>query len=84
MNEVSRRQILIGAAAVTSIVPLLAASRAHADQPHMEAALEALKTARRELNAATADKGGHRAKAIDLVKEAILEVEKGIEWAKKR
>lgn len=83
MNEVTRRQILVGAAMVTS-VPVLTAGRALADQPHMDAALDALKAARRELNAATADKGGHRAKAIDLVKEAISEVEKGIEWGKKR
>ena len=80
---VSRRQILVGAAAAASVAPLLARSRAEADQPHMEAAREALKNAQHELNAATADKGGHRAKAIDLVKSAIAEVEQGIEWAKK-
>lgn len=83
MSQVSRRQILVGAAAAASITPALTMDRAQADQPHMEAALDALKIARRELNTASADKGGHRAKAIGLVREAIGEVEKGIEWAKR-
>lgn len=50
-----------------------------ADQPHMQAALTALESARNNLDRATADKGGHRAKAIDLVRDAINEVKKGIE-----
>ena len=49
------------------------------DQPHMRAALEALRNARSELNAATADKGGHRARALDLVNAAIDEVQRGID-----
>ena len=49
------------------------------DQPHMQTALVALESARNNLERATADKGGHRAKAIDLVKDAIDEVKKGIE-----
>jgi hypothetical protein len=55
------------------------AGRASAAQPHMNAALDHLKLARRELDAALADKGGHRAKAIALVHEAITEVEAGID-----
>lgn len=49
------------------------------DQPNMQAALNALESAKDSLNKATADKGGHRAKAIDYVKDAIDEVKKGIE-----
>ncbi len=49
------------------------------DQPNMQAALNALENAKDRLNKATADKGGHRAKAIDYVKDAISEVKKGIE-----
>lgn len=49
------------------------------DQPHMQAALNALENARDNLNRATADKGGHRAKALDYVKDAISEVKKGID-----
>ncbi|HEX3146412.1 MAG TPA: hypothetical protein VHQ64_20725 [Pyrinomonadaceae bacterium] len=49
------------------------------DQPHMQAALDALRSAQTNLEKATADKGGHRAKAMDLVKQAIDEVKLGIE-----
>ena len=49
------------------------------DQPHMENALNALENAKRNLENATADKGGHRAKALDYVKDAIKEVKKGID-----
>jgi len=48
------------------------------DQPHMERAKDALESAKNNLERATADKGGHRAKALDLVKDAINEVKKGI------
>jgi len=44
----------------------------------MQAALEALRTAQRQLSQATNDKGGHRAKAEALVRDAIVQVEKGI------
>ncbi|MBC7933421.1 MAG: hypothetical protein H7Z38_22905 [Rubrivivax sp.] len=50
------------------------------DQPRMKEALELLRSARSHLNNATADKGGHRAKAIEHVNKAIDEVEKGIEY----
>ncbi|HEY6120266.1 MAG TPA: hypothetical protein VIV66_09925 [Pyrinomonadaceae bacterium] len=49
------------------------------DQPHMRAALALLEDAKRNLDSAVADKGGHRAKAIELVNAAIDEVNKGIE-----
>ncbi len=49
------------------------------DQPHMQDALNALENARDNLNKANADKGGHRVKALDYVKDAISEVKKGIE-----
>ena len=56
------------------------AGRATADQPHMQAALEHLRQARGSLDRATADKGGHRGKAIRLVNDAIAEVEAGIAY----
>jgi hypothetical protein len=49
------------------------------DQPHMTAALAALESAKNNLDHATNDKGGHRARAIDIVKDAIDEVKRGIE-----
>lgn len=50
------------------------------DQPFMEKAKNDLEDALKNLNKATADKGGHRNKAIGLVKDAIDEVEKGIKY----
>jgi len=74
-----RRAGLAGALVVLGAVGFVA-GRASADQPHMVSALEHLKMARTELEAADADKGGHRAKALTLVKDAIGHVEKGIEY----
>jgi hypothetical protein len=54
------------------------------NQPHMRAALGSLQSARGQLQAATADKGGHRAKAIDLVNAAIAEVNRGIAFDNRR
>ncbi len=48
------------------------------EQPHMKAALVALDQALADLQKATDDKGGHKAKAIKLAKEAREQVEKGI------
>ena len=50
-------------------------------QPHMEAALMALKTAQAELKAADDDKGGFRAKAIVNTANAIDNTQKGVDWA---
>ena len=50
------------------------------NQPHMQAALAALEIAHSQLDKATSDKGGHRVKAKQLVKDAIAEVKKGIEF----
>ena len=52
------------------------------DQPHMQAALDALQSARNNLDKANADKGGHRANAIQLVNDAIAEVRAGIQAAR--
>lgn len=54
--------------------------RAQADQPRMQAALEHLRAARRQLEVADPDKGGHRVKALRLVNEAAAEVERGIQF----
>ena len=53
-----------------------------AAQNHMIAARDHLRNARRELQAAVADKGGHRERAIDIVNNAIGEVDAGIEYAR--
>ncbi|MBC8043798.1 MAG: hypothetical protein IAF08_10190 [Rhizobacter sp.] len=51
-----------------------------ADQPKMQAALVSLKAAKEALDQATADKGGHRVKAMKSVNDAIKEVEAAIEF----
>lgn len=69
---------IAGIAAISTV----AGSGAKAAQPHMENALANLDTALAQLKLAVADKGGHRAKAIDLVKQAVGEVQAGINFAK--
>jgi hypothetical protein len=60
------------------------AGQAYAErQPHMKNALEHLEASLGALEKATADKGGHRVKAIALVKSAIEEVNKGIKFDEK-
>ncbi len=49
-------------------------------QPKMQAALEALRSAEASLEAADRDKGGHRAKALELTRAAIGQVEAGIKF----
>jgi predicted negative regulator of RcsB-dependent stress response len=51
---------------------------AQANQPNMQAALTSLRQAKQSLEKAAHDKGGHRLKAIQLIDEAIDEVEAGI------
>ncbi len=58
----------------------LLASSAFPDQPNMMAAKDYLKNALENLNRASADKGGYREQAQGLVREAIAEVDAGIEY----
>src|SRR5690242_14014399 len=46
-----------------------------ASQPEMMAAMNELREAQRHLQAAAANKGGHRARAMDLIDQAISEVQ---------
>ncbi|MFO1183505.1 MAG: hypothetical protein U1E56_01805 [Bauldia sp.] len=64
----------------TALVGMLAFGGGYvvAAQPHMQSALGALQGARAQLVDATADKAGHRIKAIALVDDAIREVRLGI------
>ena len=52
-------------------------------QPHMRSALSSLESALAQLQKATADKGGHRVKAMELTTQAIEEVKKGIAFDNK-
>ena len=64
---------------VYSVRPVAAKER----QPHMVAALHHLEAAAAELRAAEADKGGHRAKALEATDSAIMHTKEGIEYANK-
>lgn len=80
---VSRRSLvtLLAALPFSALLPraLRAASRdALVQQPHMRAALASLREARRHLDLATPDKGGHRVQAIALVNDAITETQAGM------
>lgn len=50
------------------------------DQPNMTKAKDWLKSARENLEKATADKGGHRNAALKLINDAIDEVQRGIDY----
>lgn len=58
---------------------LVGSAAAGEQQPHMRSALVNLKAAKAQLEKASADKSGHRVKAIELTQQAIDEVQKGIE-----
>jgi hypothetical protein len=49
-------------------------------EPHMSAALGHLQQAKEELQRATPNKGGHREKAMELVNQAIQQVQEGEQY----
>ena len=49
-------------------------------QPEMRTALDHLREAKRALESASHDKGGHRAKAISYINQAIAQVEEGVRY----
>ncbi len=77
MMNSSARKLLLGAAIAAS----LGVGYAIGAQPHMEATIGLLQGARKELAAATPNKGGHREKALGLIDQAIAEVRAGIAFA---
>jgi hypothetical protein len=70
---------------LVAVVGLIAAAsgalieNAQAAQPHMDNALRALRNARHQLEIAEPDKGGHRDHAIQIIDNAISEVQAGID-----
>ena len=53
---------------------------ARQNQPHMQAALEHLRQAQQELQQASSDKGGHRVKAENLIRQAESQIQQGIQY----
>lgn len=83
MNEViaSRRNLLRFAGGAVAASAALSASQALAYQGNMERALSSLYNSLASLREATADKGGHKAKAAKLILQAIAEVQAGVDYA---
>ena len=79
MKTIRRRMAPLALVAVVLAGGFLA-GRASADQPRMQAAMEHLERAEENLENASNDKGGHRAKALRLVREALAEVRQGIRF----
>ena len=82
MITISRKSIVL--ALGVTLASGVFIGQALAYQEHMHAALDALRTARSELQAADANKGGHRERAISLVDQAIDETRAGMDFAHDR
>jgi hypothetical protein len=74
----SLRNIAMLGVAGAAVATAFTTSTAEAAQPHMSRALSDLQAALNQLQAALPDKGGHRVKAMALVKDAIDETTKGM------
>ena len=82
-SKLTRRSFAAAAATGVAAMGLLGASATSADayQGNMEHALSALNQALASLRESTANKGGHRGRAMELVRQAIDETQAGIEFA---
>lgn len=75
------RQLMIRSLALGAVIATsFGVGFAIGAQPHMEAALGLLQNARRELQAALPNKGGHRERAMGLIDQAITETQAGIAY----
>jgi hypothetical protein len=85
-SKISRRGFAATAATGIASIGLLGATARSADayQGNMERAISSLYEALGSLREATANKGGHRARAMELVRQAIDETQAGIEFADER
>ena len=68
------------AALVVALVLLVPRFAFSEDQPHMQEALGHLPAAAQELQREEHNKGGHRAKALELTQQAIRHVNEGIHY----
>ncbi len=76
------RWVLVAAILVVSFVLGLSTSALTAEKhPQIHAAMRALRQAAHHLERAAHEYGGHRAKALELVKQAEEELKQGIEYA---
>jgi hypothetical protein len=82
-SKLIRRGFAAVAATGVAAIGLLGAPAKSADahQGNIERALSSLYQALGSLREATANKGGHHARAMDLVRQAIDETQAGVEFA---
>ena len=77
MGTIFGRRLLLGAVIASSV----GIGYAIGAQPHMEATIGILQSARAELVKATPNKGGHRERALGLIDQAIGEGRAGMAFA---
>ena len=82
-SKITRRGLVATAATGVAAAGLLGASAKSADayQGNMEHAIRLLNQASQALHAAPSNKGGHKANAVNLIQQAIGEVQAGIDFA---
>jgi hypothetical protein len=85
-EKLSRRTFAAAAATGLATLGVLGASAttASAYQGNMEHALASLFQALESLRQATPNKGGHRERAMDLIQQAVVQVQQGIDFANRR
>jgi hypothetical protein len=77
---INKIQLLVAVVVTALSFSVLGAGTAYAFQTHMFNARDALQNAQNELQLALPDKGGHRVNAINLVQQAIDQVNLGIQF----
>lgn len=77
----TKRTLIAGT--VATVATGAAVTQAAAGQTNMTDAIKRLRQAKRSLEDAASNKGGHRVKAIKLIEEAIAEVNLGIQHAQR-
>lgn len=78
--HVSKFRLIVAGVLTAVSFSLLGAGTAYAVQTHMFNARDDLQNALSELQQAIPDKGGHRVSAIDLVNQAIDQVNQGVQF----
>lgn len=83
-DQTRRAMLRFAGAGASAAVLIAAAGSASAEQGNMDRAMVDLQSALQSLREATPDKGGHKAAAINLIEQAIGEVQAGIDYAARR
>ena len=83
LRRLLQGRLFVTLLALSVFVISFVAGCASTGQPHMQSALDHLFSARNELQAASADKGGHRTRALELTDSAISEVQRGMDYARR-